>query len=252
MCDISVVLNAHREGLLAVPSLRSVSAGVSDATESGLKVEVLIVLDRADRLTIEVAEKWAQRIPEAKILAVDNGDLGISRNDGVKHARGKWVSFLDADDMWCVDWLSRAHTFGSASTRDVVLHPEVNVYFGTRSHVYRHVDMESPNFDLSALALTNCWTALCFTRRSVLVETPYRSTRLSEQIGYEDWAWNLETISKGLVHKIVPSTGHAIRNKEVSLLRQTTSQACLPYSSPVFKAMIARRAAERQDCEAHR
>ena len=46
---ITAVLNAHREGLIAKPSLESLKRNVTLAQRSSYDVEVIIILDRADR-----------------------------------------------------------------------------------------------------------------------------------------------------------------------------------------------------------
>ena len=49
--DVTVVLNAHREGSLAHASVESARAAAEHARRSGLEVEMLVVLDRPDSET---------------------------------------------------------------------------------------------------------------------------------------------------------------------------------------------------------
>ena len=48
---ITVLVNAHREGGLAVPSLQSAERAIGQAERGGMKVETVLVLDRPDRST---------------------------------------------------------------------------------------------------------------------------------------------------------------------------------------------------------
>lgn len=245
---ISVVVNAHREGLLAPPSLRSAQETVRHARNAGLNVETIAVLDRPDQTTLEVFGEFADQHDQVRVLPVDHGDLGHSRNSGVEAAHGDWIGFLDADDLWSANWLIDSYRAGEADARSVVWHSEVNVYFGLYPHLYLHADMEDDGFDPAILALTNCWTSLCFTRRSLLASVPYPTTTLKAQIGYEDWGWNMEAVARGAIHKVVRGTAHAIRMKEGSLLRQTTAAGCLPRASDMFMQILqARKSALPQE-----
>ena len=247
--DVTIVVNGHREGLLAPPSLRSVDLAVHRLSSEGAFAETIAVLDRPDALTLEVFTAWAASRQDLTLLQVDHGDLGKSRNAGVSAARGEWVAFLDADDLWGETWLSSAYFAAEKETRRSVWHPETNLYFGERPHIFTHIDMDDPEFSPAILALTNPWTALCFAKRSLLLEVPYSPTAHQRQIGYEDWGWNMATIDRGAIHKIVPRTAHAIRTKSVSLLNQTTAAACLPQASTLLRNILAKRSREESNCK---
>lgn len=243
--DITTIVNGHREGLLARPSLLSLRQAIEHSERNGIRVETVIVLDRPDMITEELVQSYSVSTKNTRVVNVDHGDLGLSRNSGVAAAQGKWIGFLDADDLWSSTWLSAAFNAAESDPRPIVWHPELSVLFGSNPHLYLHIDMEDPEFDHAALAVTNYWTALCFAPRSLLQHIPYRYTRMSSQIGFEDWGWNMETISHGWLHKVVPGTGHAVRRKETSLLQQTKSASCLPHPSNLFRQLLEERAKDR-------
>jgi glycosyltransferase involved in cell wall biosynthesis len=239
--DITAIVNAHREGLLAHPTLLSLRQAVAHAEDRGLRVELLFVLDRADHATTEVFKANAVGAKRTRIVTVDHGDLGRSRNSGVLAAQGEWLAFLDADDLWGANWLSAAHATAATDPRNVVWHPEVNVYFGGHFHIFNHIDSEDTAYNVAWMAIANYWTSLCFTRRSLVLQVPYPDTDLRNQIGFEDWGWNMATIASGALHKVVPSTGHAIRVRPNSLVKETTSARCLPHPSAMFRRILAER-----------
>lgn len=239
--EVSVILNLHREGLLSTGTIRSIEDAVENARANSVRSEVICVLDRCDEQTHEIANAAAARNEGWQVITVAEGDLGLSRNAGVLHATGRWVAFIDGDDLWGQEWLTRACFAAFNDPRTVVWHPEVNLYFGVRPHLFLHVDMEDPIFNLSALALTNLWTALCFVERTFLLQIPYRKTNLGLQVGYEDWDWAIQSIHAGAIHKTVPLTCHAIRTKPVSLVQQTAAAGCLPRGGDLFKQEVWNR-----------
>ena len=232
--DVTAVVTVHREGLLLKPTLDSLAQSVESAKRAGITTEILIVMDRPDPLTADMVERYKRRNVDARVFTSNTGDVGMSRNFAAGNAAGKYVAFLDGDDLWGKSWLSKAFRTMEVEKREVILHPEINVYFGRDPHVFVHIDMEDPKFDIAGLALTNYWTSLCFTKRDFLLHNPYPASNLGEQIGFEDWSWNLASIAGGALHKVVPGTGHAIRMKHASLLRQTHSAGCMAAPSDVF------------------
>lgn len=233
--DVSVVVTAHREGLLLRPAFASIDKCIENARQAGITIEVIVSLDRSDALTSDLVERYVQLNPDARVILPDAGDPGKSRNVASEAALGKYVAFLDGDDLWGRNWLSAAFNRAETDTRELVLHPEVNVYFGHTSHAFLHIDMEHPRFNVAGLAVTNYWTSLCFVRRDFLIGNPYPISNHGEQIGYEDWSWNLAVIERGAIHKVVPGTGHAIRMKRKGSVNvQANAAGCMPLPAGIF------------------
>lgn len=245
--DITAVINGHGEGLLAHASLNSLSRSADVAAAAGLRVEMLAVLDKPNALTLQIFEEYASRREDLRIVRVEHGDLGYARNSAADEANGKWIGFLDADDIWCTDWLVAAHKAAEADPRNVAWHPEVNVCFGATPNIFLHVDMEDPSFHVAQLAFTNAWTSLVFTSRDFLRSVPYTGTDFKNHIGYEDWGWNISVVNSGGLHKIVPNTSHAIRTRHTSLVKQTTAAGCIPRPSDLFRNAIRNRAGKEDD-----
>ncbi len=239
--DITAVITAHDEGLLARASLLSLRESVRQARAIGLSVEIVVILDRADSLTRAVFCDFSRNRETLQIYSVDFGDPGLARNFAAENARGEWIAFLDADDIWSCNWLAAAQTAARSDFREIVWHPEVNVYFGSRSHLFCHIDMDDPDFRISQLAYANAWTALCFARTGLVRELPYPRSDLSSGIGYEDWYWNMEVVSAGAIHKIVPDTSHAIRRRGMSVVTRTNALHCLPPPTRLFRQILETR-----------
>ena len=209
--EIAAVVNLHREGDAAIPSLVSAWRAAEHARASGISVQLAIVLDTPDAETVAIANAWSKR--GARIIPIEVGDLGAARNAAVRALDSEWVAFLDGDDLWGESWLTRAFTAANAVTDPTPLdvwHPQVNVMFGGSQSLLHHQDSTDPSFSLARLRLHNTWTALSFVRREHLEETPYPPNRIAEGFGYEDWSWNIEVLRRGGRHRIVPESVHAI------------------------------------------
>lgn len=203
--DISIILTAHREGLLAGATGRSAQAAIARAQAYGLSCEVIVVLDRADLLTQQVLKEVFGAT--AHFVASDTGDPGQARNQGIEIAKGLCASFLDGDDLWSENWLVEA--WGMSTARpDAVLHSACNLIFGDRRMLFWHADSETKLCEPDYLNWLNYWDAMSFARTEIYRVYPFFHNDLNLGFGHEDWHWNAVTLNDGIAHKPVLNTMH--------------------------------------------
>lgn len=213
--DITVILTAHREGVIAGATARSAQEAIQNVVSTlDKKVEIILILDRADDVTRSVLTSGLG--PDARILETDEGDPGQARNRGVDKATGEYVCFLDGDDLWSYNWLTEAYKL-VAHRPDVVGHSHCNIIFGEAKNIWWHVDSEGPLFDPLYLEWGNYWDALTFARTEIYRRFPFKANNLDVGFGHEDWHWNCETIAEGFAHKPVPNTVHFKRRRSGSV-----------------------------------
>jgi glycosyltransferase involved in cell wall biosynthesis len=236
MTEITAILNVHREGILAHSSLLSIAGARQTAEAAGIAVEVLAIADCSDRTTLDTLASAAG----VQVLETSVHDLGLARNVGVGAAKGRYIAFLDGDDLWGRCWLRSAYERARAESRAVVWHPEACLYFGTKREPWWmiHPDMETIEGDWVTLGVRNQWTSLSFALRATYMEIPYRPNNLAGGFGKEDWSWNSEVVAHGYLHKPVLGTAHLVRMRDDSLVRQTDAAKALMTPSSLFRSRI--------------
>jgi len=244
--DISVIVVAHNEGRLAHNSMNSVFRAIDYAGKSGVQAEMIVVLDRPD----EETEKYFSIYEKQNIIIhkVDFGDLGLSRNFGVKKTSGKCIAFLDGDDLFGKNWLEAVFNYLEKNdNKDVILHPEYNIVFAGHNLIWHHISSTDENFNISNLMENNYWSALCAAKREIFLKYPYEITGKNCGFGYEDWHFNCVTLANGIEHMVLPETVHFIRRKKAnSLLNETVASNMVLRKNKLFEPEILKQRIEAE------
>ena len=93
---ISVVIPCYNAAPFIEGTVRSVAA------QTHRELEVIVVDDASSDESAALVEQMARNDPRVRLLrrTRNAGTPGAPRNEGVAAARGEWIAFLDADDLW--------------------------------------------------------------------------------------------------------------------------------------------------------
>ncbi len=117
---ISVVIPAYN----CVATVAETIQSVLDQTFED--VEVLVINDGSTDATLETVSAFGD--PRVRVHSFENGGLAVSRNRGIALARGEFVAFLDADDLWTPDKLADQLAALEA-------HPEAALAYSLTDHI---------------------------------------------------------------------------------------------------------------------
>ncbi|HDG1675105.1 TPA: glycosyltransferase family 2 protein, partial [Kluyvera cryocrescens] len=93
-----------------MPTFNS-SSTVADSIKSVLEQsysnwELLITDDCSTDDTLGIIQSFSDRDSRIKVFQnTENSGAGISRNNSISMAKGRFIAFLDSDDMWFKDKL---------------------------------------------------------------------------------------------------------------------------------------------------
>jgi glycosyltransferase involved in cell wall biosynthesis len=186
---LSVVIPAYNSGRFIGDAIESALAqGRSD-------MEVLVVDDGSTDDTVEVVARYGDAVT---LIRQANAGAAVARNTGVRAARGRYLAFLDADDVWLpgkidaqLAHLEQHPEVSLCCTRWELLHPD-----SSGSYI-----VDTPKSDRKALAeagyskltyadlLLDCevWTSTVIVRRELLHQVGGFDPALRRGQDYDFW-----------------------------------------------------------------
>lgn len=247
--DMSVGITVHDEGYLLHKTLRCLFEGLSLIEEKGYTYEILVNADNSDPVTKKYLKTY-EKDNRFTIFYTKFADAGLSRNNIIEHAKGKYLCLIDGDDMVSSNWFLESIKYLEAHKgQSIALHPAAVLVYGTNINpIYCPINSsENKASDAAIMLGSNRWPSLVLAPRSVFVETPYMATK--DGYGHEDYFFNTEVIAKGGKHVALPNTVKFYRRKEGSALeRNNANHVIQPYSDlfsiDYFKSMPAPVGAE--------
>lgn len=103
---VSIIMPAYKAAGVISQSIQS----VLDQTYQNW--ELIITDDCSPDHTVEVVRGWCKRDERITLIeAPVNGGPATARNLSLRQARGRWIAFLDSDDLWLPQKLERQLTF---------------------------------------------------------------------------------------------------------------------------------------------
>lgn len=125
---VSIIIPTHNSGKYITETIESV------LSQTHKNWELLIVDDASTDYTVDIIKGFTAHDNRIHLYQLkSNSGPAIARNKGIEHAKGKYMTFLDADDIWLNDFIEN-------SIKTII---ETGVHFVFSS--YRRSD-ESLNF----------------------------------------------------------------------------------------------------------
>lgn len=185
---VSVIIPTYNRATRVLDGIRSVLA------QTFTDLEVIVVDDgSSDGTGQKLREAFGDRI---RYYFQSNQGASVARNRGVAEAKGKWIAFLDSDDLWerdKLEWQFRAlGQFGpqcGACYTDVTLlnHADTRTFFQLASDNYHHDEVLGVNPEAMRLAvrpggagMVICLSSL-IARADIVEQVPFDTRLLYSQ-----------------------------------------------------------------------
>lgn len=134
-------------------------------------IEIICVNDGSTDSTLDILHQYRAADDRIIILEQANAGAGAARNNGLRHAQGKYLSFLDADDFFELDMLEKAAEAAEKYEADYI------VFNSNQYHQDKDVFVEVP----WAIRLCDIPPYMPFT---------YRQLTDNIFLSFVGWAWD--------------------------------------------------------------
>jgi glycosyltransferase involved in cell wall biosynthesis len=179
MLEITVIIPTYNRAGHVTDAINSVM------TQTYQKYEIIVVDDGS---TDNTRSSLAPYINKGQIQYIYQTNKGVSaaRNAGIKASKGQWIAFLDSDDLWLPDKLSRQVSLINNSKTElgcVICNMQYNPSIGNISNSFQNapftpIHPQGICFNISSILLTRF---ILFNQGAMI-----RKSHLDEIGGYDE------------------------------------------------------------------
>ncbi len=112
---VSVIMPVYNAGDYLRPAIES----VLDQTLK--EIEIICIDDGSTDKSLKVLQEYQKQDERIRIVAENNAGPALARNKGITRARGEYVAFLDADDIFEPIMLESMYNVAKRDDLDIVL-----------------------------------------------------------------------------------------------------------------------------------
>ena len=181
---VSVIIPSYNASATILDSIRSV---YSQELDPDITLEIIVVNDGSKDNTLRVLNDFIKSTHVENLIVINkpNGGVSSARNMGIRKASGDWIAFLDSDDVWLKNKLSRQlYTINQM--------PSINFLGSARNNevlriLWRKIDTLYQASVIDLLLKMFPQTSTAIVRKSVLDEVGYYNESLTHSEDGELW-----------------------------------------------------------------
>ena len=180
MADVSVVIPTRNR---ASKLRQSVDSALS---QSDPVREVIVVDDGSADGTAQCLRAYGDRV---RPFFLAHAGVSAARNHGIRAAQGRWIAFLDDDDVWIESKIERQMAVAAQNPRARLLHCSVYAVDEDLRILYERPASPAHRGDVfeQLLARNFICTSCVLARRDAIEEAGYMDTGLASAQDWDLW-----------------------------------------------------------------
>lgn len=183
---VTIIMPAYNSEAYLAEAIESVLAQSHEAWE------LILVDDGSEDGTPAIAQGYSRTDRRISFLAgQENQGVSARRNQGIDLAKGKWIAFLDSDDMWLADKLEKQLMLADSRGADFIF--TGSAYINGAGRAYAGIFQVPDKVDYKGLRKHNV-----ISTSSVLVKRSFlKGFRMEGDNLHEDYAFWLRLLKDG-------------------------------------------------------
>ncbi len=177
---------------------------ISTLNQTYRNFEIVVIDDGSTDQTGGICDRIAEQNPNMKVIHQEHKGVSAARNIGIKHATGKWIAYIDSDDV--------LHPQMFEFLRKAVDTAHSKMAFCSFKHISQHekVNFEDYTFDPSTIEeitiedeFRRILKVPCYTTiwRGIYSRDSVESIQFIEDLIYEDVPWSF--MARGTQERII-------------------------------------------------
>ena len=162
--DISIIIPVYNVEQYLRKCLDSIlRQGLHDG-----EYEVILVSDGSKDGSVAICEEYCRQYPHFRLIKQENQGVSAARNNGMEHARGKYIVFADADDYLLDNGLNLAYEHFRGRDDIDVIHYYSSYDNWEKNEIDNTIDFDGTGHELIMQGglPSFCW--LCFYSKAFL------------------------------------------------------------------------------------
>ena len=251
--EISVIMPCYNTEQYVEETLKSV------LNQSFKDYEIICLNDGSTDGTLEILKRYQQSYPNIRVISSENHGVAYQRNTGVQCAQGKYIYYMDSDDLLKENCLETLYQYAEADNLDVVYFEADSFYetkeieeafpqFLTLAHRHKEYDgiYDGRNLyiQMENAGDVKMSVGLQFTRRQFLLD---KNIKFGMERYFEDNLYTVQVMIKADKARCVRDNLYLRRVRANSIM--TTSENKMRFESylEVVRGLMQILEEEKQD-----
>lgn len=218
---ISIIIPAYNVELYLEECLTSI------INQTYTNLEIIVVDDGSTDGTAKIIEKFANKDKRISIITEPNGGASMARNSGIQLAKGKYILFVDSDDILENNAIDVFYKTAITQQSDIVIGNALNYLQNGNKIKYFYRNKELNNITIEGkrcfveLMKNNSFfpmVYLYFINREFLLNN---QLYFEEGIIYEDELWSLKSVLSANNISLIDSYHYLYRQRKGSIMDST-------------------------------
>ena len=202
-------------------------------------MEIIIVNDGSTDTSLDICNKYSEKYEFITLISQKNKGLGAARNEGIRHAKGRYIGFVDSDDYVEKNMFKEMVTSAIKDDLDLVI-CAVKMYFEDNKKIKV---IEKNIYEESIITKTTLIKGIvsrkiqCFAWNKIYKRELFSDIKYEEGVYYEDMYTMYNIALKCNKIKLIDTPFYIYRQRENNITSKVSIKHINDFNTAVLKVI---------------